>query len=129
MGKKFVLDLNLPDWEAYVKEKGFPKFRAAQIYSWYSKGVLDMDKMSNVPGNIKSALREDFVCDSMSIEKHRQAVRWDAVSAPLHMQDSEGRSQEVRCWVRCCLPVLLQEKGSIVSLSWVSESPSTTMRN
>ena len=70
MGKKFVLDLNLPDWETYVKEKGFPKFRAAQIYSWYSKGVLDMDKMSNVPGNIKSALREDFVCDSMSIEKH-----------------------------------------------------------
>lgn len=70
MDKKFVLDLNLSDWEAYMKEKSYPKFRASQIFSWYSKGVLDMTKMSNVPQEIKNAVREDFVTDSMSIEKH-----------------------------------------------------------
>ena len=70
MEKKFVLDLNLSDWEAYMKEKSYPKFRASQIFSWYSKGVLDMTKMSNVPQEIKNAVREDFITDSMSIEKH-----------------------------------------------------------
>ncbi|MBQ6271274.1 MAG: 23S rRNA (adenine(2503)-C(2))-methyltransferase RlmN [Clostridiales bacterium] len=70
MDKKFVLDLNLSDWEAYMKEKSYPKFRASQIFSWYSKGVLDMMKMSNVPQEIKNAVREDFITDSMSIEKH-----------------------------------------------------------
>ena len=70
MDKKFVLDLNLSDWEAYMKEKSYPKFRASQIFSWYSKGVLDMTKMSNVPQDIKNAIREDFITDSMSIEKH-----------------------------------------------------------
>ena len=61
--KRFVLDLDLPSWEEYVKEKHLPKFRAGQIYSWYSKGVLDMDRMTNVPGNIKTMLKEDFVCE------------------------------------------------------------------
>lgn len=70
MDKKFVLDLNLSDWEAYMKEKSYPKFRASQIFSWYSKGVLDMTKMSNVPQEIKNAVREDYITDSMSIEKH-----------------------------------------------------------
>ena len=70
MDKKFVLDLNLSDWEAYMKEKSYPKFRASQIFSWYSKGILDMTKMSNVPQEIKNAVREDFITDSMSIEKH-----------------------------------------------------------
>lgn len=70
MDKKFVLDLNLSDWEVYMKEKSYPKFRASQIFSWYSKGVLDMTKMSNVPQEIKNAVREDFITDSMSIEKH-----------------------------------------------------------
>lgn len=70
MDKKFVLDMNLSDWEAYMKEKSYPKFRASQIFSWYSKGVLDMTKMSNVPQEIKNAVREDFITDSMNIEKH-----------------------------------------------------------
>lgn len=70
MDKKFVLDLNLSDWETYMKEKSYPKFRASQVFSWYSKGVLDMTKMSNVPQDIKNAIREDFITESMSIEKH-----------------------------------------------------------
>ncbi|HAU51383.1 MAG TPA: 23S rRNA (adenine(2503)-C(2))-methyltransferase RlmN [Clostridiales bacterium] len=70
MPKRFILDLDLPSWEEYMKEKGYPKFRASQVFSWCSKGVIDLDKMSNVPANIKDSLREDFVVESMSIEKH-----------------------------------------------------------
>ena len=70
MPKKFILDMDLPSWEEYMKEKGYPKFRASQVFSWCSKGVIDLDKMSNVPANIKDSLREDFVVESMRIEKH-----------------------------------------------------------
>ena len=70
MEKRFVLDLDLNEWEEYMKTKGYPKFRASQVFSWYSKGVLDMDRMTNVPQNIKQSLQEDFICESMSIEKH-----------------------------------------------------------
>ena len=70
MEKKFILDLNLSDWEEYVKSKGMPKFRASQIYSWLSKGVLDVEKMTNIPQNIRVALKEDFVVESMTVERH-----------------------------------------------------------
>ena len=70
MEKKFILDLNLSDWEEYVKSKGMPKFRASQIYSWLSKGVLDVEKMTNIPQNIRAALKEDFVVESMTVERH-----------------------------------------------------------
>ena len=70
MDKRFVLDLTLPEWEEYMKQKAFPKFRALQLYQWLMKGVLDMEKMTNVPNDIKNAVREDFITESMSIEKH-----------------------------------------------------------
>lgn len=70
MDKKFILDLNLSDWEEYVKSKNMPKFRASQIYSWLSKGVLDVEKMTNIPQNIRTALTEDFIVESMSVERH-----------------------------------------------------------
>lgn len=70
MDRKFILDLNLQDWEAYVQEKGLPKFRAGQIYSWLSKGVIDVEKMTNLPQNIRTALTEDFVVESMTVERH-----------------------------------------------------------
>ncbi|MBR3058480.1 MAG: 23S rRNA (adenine(2503)-C(2))-methyltransferase RlmN [Clostridiales bacterium] len=70
MEKRFVFDLTLADWEAYMKEKGFPKFRAQQIYQWLMKGTLDLSQMTNVPNDIKKAVSEDLIVESMSIEKH-----------------------------------------------------------
>ncbi|MBO4495324.1 MAG: 23S rRNA (adenine(2503)-C(2))-methyltransferase RlmN [Clostridiales bacterium] len=70
MEKRFVLDLTLQDWEEYMKEKGFPKFRALQLYQWLMKGTLDLSKMTNVPNDIKKAISEDLIVESMSVEKH-----------------------------------------------------------
>ncbi len=70
MDKRFVFDLDLPDWKEYMKEKGFPKFRALQIYQWFMKGTLDLSKMTNVPNDIKKAVSEDLIVESMSVEKH-----------------------------------------------------------
>ena len=70
MDKRFVLDVTLPEWEKYIKEKGLPKFRAAQLYQWFMKGTLDLSKMTNVPNPIKEMVAQDFIVDSMSVEKH-----------------------------------------------------------
>ncbi len=70
MDRKYILDLDLSEWEEYAKEKGLPKFRASQIYSWLTKGVLDVEKMSNIPQNIREMLKEDFIVDSMNVERH-----------------------------------------------------------
>lgn len=70
MDKRFVLDLSLADWEAYMQEKGLPKFRASQVYQWLMKGTLDMEKMTNVPQSLKDMIAQDLIVESMSVEKH-----------------------------------------------------------
>ena len=73
MEKRFILDLTLPEWEEYIKEKGLPKFRASQIYSWLSKGVIDVEKMTNLPKSVHAALKEDFITESLSVERHLES--------------------------------------------------------
>lgn len=68
MSKKFVFDLNLGDWEAWAAEKGYPRFRAAQIYQWFSKGVQDTERMKNVPAQIRAAIAEDFIVMGLAVE-------------------------------------------------------------
>ncbi len=75
MDKRFCLDLKKDDILTWCAEKGFPKFRADQIYKWLSSGVIDTAEMTNVPGNIRSALEEDFSFGSMKvIEKYVSAI-------------------------------------------------------
>ena len=68
MSKRFVFDLILPDWEKWVKEKGYPNYRAAQIYRWFIKGIQDTSRLKNIPEEIRSALSEDFVVEGLTLE-------------------------------------------------------------
>jgi len=69
MSKPFILDLQKSDWEAWAKENAFPKFRAAQIYEWTSKGIIALERMKNVPKNILEKMNEDFIIEGMKIER------------------------------------------------------------
>jgi len=69
MSRRFTFDLDLPAWETWVKEKGYPHYRAAQIYQWFSKGVQDTDRMKNIPVQIRKAIEEDFIVMGLEIEK------------------------------------------------------------
>ncbi len=69
MSRRFVFDLTLPDWETWVKDKGFPRYRAAQIYQWFVKGVQDTSRMKNIPDSIRKALTEDFIVQGLTVEK------------------------------------------------------------
>ena len=69
MERRFVFDLTLPEWENWVKERGFPRYRAAQIYQWFVKGVQDTSRMKNIPEAIRTALCEDFIVRGLIVEK------------------------------------------------------------
>ena len=75
MTKRFVLDLNLAEWEAWVKGCGFPAFRAKQIYQWLCRGVLEPERMSNLPKALLEEMEKCFVLDSMRVARELVSER------------------------------------------------------
>jgi len=69
MDKRFVFDLTLEEWVNWVKERGFPRYRAAQIYQWFVKGIQDTSRMKNIPDSIRKALSEDYILQGLILEK------------------------------------------------------------
>lgn len=54
-------DFSFEEFQNYIVENGFPKFRAKQIFDWvYSKRVFDVNEMGNVPKNIRQFLAENI---------------------------------------------------------------------
>ena len=68
MKKRFIFDLCLSDWEAWVKEHAYPVFRAAQLYQWCAKGVQNPQEMSNIPKNIRENLEKSFITNGLRME-------------------------------------------------------------
>jgi 23S rRNA (adenine2503-C2)-methyltransferase len=59
--KPFVYDLNLEDWQEWIKENGESAFRAGQIFDWlYVKRVTDFDEMTNLPKGLRDRLKDQF---------------------------------------------------------------------
>ena len=57
-----IKSMTLPELTEYVESKGYPKFRAKQIYEWcHVKLVRDVSEMTNIPKNIREVISEDFV--------------------------------------------------------------------
>ncbi len=53
----YVLDLSPSQLEAWVRERGFPKFRTDQILDWiYKKNENDPQRMSNLPAGLRQEL-------------------------------------------------------------------------
>ena len=57
-----IKSLTLPELTKYIEDKGYPKFRAKQIYEWcHVKLARDTGEMTNLPKNIRQDIAEDFV--------------------------------------------------------------------
>ena len=56
-----IRSMYLQELTEYCKEKGWPAFRAGQIYSWlHKKHVGSTDEMSNIPKDIRAVLAENM---------------------------------------------------------------------
>ena len=52
--------MNLEEMTAFLTERGYPRFRAGQLYQWiHCKLVSDWDQMSNLPKSMRQQLAEE----------------------------------------------------------------------
>lgn len=57
-----IKSMTLTELTEYIVAKGYPKFRAKQIYDWcHVKVVRDVNEMNNLPKDIREDLKEDFI--------------------------------------------------------------------
>ncbi|MBO5087760.1 MAG: 23S rRNA (adenine(2503)-C(2))-methyltransferase RlmN, partial [Lachnospiraceae bacterium] len=57
-----IKSMTLTELTEYIVAKGYPKFRAKQIYEWcHVKVVRDVNEMNNLPKDIREDLKEDFI--------------------------------------------------------------------
>ncbi len=68
MERLTIFDYDIQAWEVWVKQNGFPLYRAKQIFQWCSKGVQDMDRMKNLPQDLRAKITEQFVAPVFVIE-------------------------------------------------------------
>ena len=59
--KPNVKDLSKEQFTSYLKERGQPSYRAAQVWQWlYQKRAVSFDEMSNLSGALRRQLAADF---------------------------------------------------------------------
>lgn len=69
-------DMSLPEIEAYLVEKGLPKYRGVQIFQWIMRDIADIDEMTDLPKDMKLGLQSDFYIYRTEI-KNRQKSKLD----------------------------------------------------
>lgn len=51
------------------KEKGYPLYRADQVYSWLTKGIKCFDDMSNIPASMREELKDSYYIANAEIKR------------------------------------------------------------
>jgi len=62
-------DLTFEELEKKITEVGQPKFRAGQIFKWFSRGITDFAQMTDLSNDLKQSLAQNFSLSSVNIEK------------------------------------------------------------
>ena len=66
--KKLLSDYTLEEVENIITEKGFPKFRAKQLYDWVKRGA-EFSEITNLPKAFIEAISFDYEITALSIIK------------------------------------------------------------
>ena len=66
--KKDILSLSPEELTAFITERGYPKFRAKQIYEWMYRGKY-FSEMTNLPEKMRTELNEVAVINLPKIKK------------------------------------------------------------
>lgn len=74
-----------------LADRGEPRFRAKQVWEWAARGAPGYEAMTNLPGELRAALKEDVPFSSLELEREAHASD-GTVKALFHTGD--GRSVE-----------------------------------
>ena len=69
-----ILDYQVEPLKAWLKERGFPRYRATQIRDWiFQNRAEEFDQMKNLPQDLQKVLAENFHLWSSKTVKHTTA--------------------------------------------------------
>ncbi len=70
MNKKHLFNFDLAELKDDFKIKGIKSFRAKQVFNWiYKNGVLDFEKMKNLPSDLIKRLKKDYYINKLSLDQ------------------------------------------------------------
>src|SRR5262245_18867865 len=70
-----LAELERPELEAALADRGQPRFRARQIFSWvYRRGISDIEQMTDLPRRLRAILAADFVLTQPAMTRHERSV-------------------------------------------------------
>ena len=66
--------ISLSELQAVMKSRGQPAFRAKQVIDWRNKGILNPDEMKNIPGELRSILNEELLCQPLRLVRREKST-------------------------------------------------------
>ncbi len=69
MNRPYALDLEVSDWETWLKEQGYPSYIAGQIRNWlFVKNCHDPQSFSNLAKSLRTCLESEFRFELLTID-------------------------------------------------------------
>ena len=88
--KTNLLNLTLAQLQKEVKQLGYPTYRAKQLCDWfYHKNVFSLEKMQNIPQNLKDDLQKNFVIELPKIEEVNHSSKDNSYKFLLKTHDNK----------------------------------------
>lgn len=90
--KTFIRNLTLPDFQTWLLDHGFKKFRGQQVFDKiWKQGIQSFDQINNIPLKLREALSEHFEIAAVR-EKLRQVSSDGTIKVIFELHD--GKSVE-----------------------------------
>lgn len=70
-----LMDLTLPEMEAWVQTLGLPAFRARQIFAWlYRPGIRDFSQMTDIGKEVRALLAREARLSTLPVRKEERSA-------------------------------------------------------
>lgn len=84
-----IRSMYITELEGWLKEKGYPAFRAKQLYQWlHEKHVATLDDMTNIPKNIKEDIAKTGLV-TIAEELRQESSKDGTIKFLYRMQDGQ----------------------------------------
>jgi len=127
-----IKDLNLKELESLFRDWGVPGFHSRQVFAWiYKGGIVDFQKMTNLPRDLMKKLQENFYISGLKIIKTLRSQDGtekflfglkdenliEAVSIPANNRITACLSTQIGCKFSCtfCASGILGFKRNLTS--------------
>lgn len=84
-----IKSMLLPELEEVMTSLGQPRFRAGQVFKWLHSAYTDFDGMSNLPKDLRNALKDNYEIPDVEIEIKQVSAIDGTVKYLFRLNDGE----------------------------------------